>query len=268
MHSSSALFESYISTAISVISIYDETIPLPHFLKQFYKQNKKYGSRDRKIITELIFGYYRMGKTNLFTIREQCIVGSYLSNSSIYTYYYPEWPSENRLDYIKNSFINFNLQSLGQYLPVLSEGIVQENYFLSLLQKPSTFIRIRKNKKIIINSLNEKEIQHTFINDSTIAFPQKVDLDKLLPDIENYVVQDISSQLVCTHFKPQPNEIWWDACAASGGKSIGLLDTGKKIELYVSDLRASILSNLDTRFKKYGLRYSAKSVLKDRKSVV
>ncbi|HEV7783160.1 MAG TPA: hypothetical protein VGO58_17920, partial [Chitinophagaceae bacterium] len=45
----------------------------------------------------------------------------------------------------------------------------------------------------------------------------------------------------------------WDCCAASGGKSIMAKDVLGDIELFVSDLRESILANLEDRFERAGL---------------
>ncbi|THU32077.1 hypothetical protein FAM09_28030 [Niastella caeni] len=46
----------------------------------------------------------------------------------------------------------------------------------------------------------------------------------------------------------------WDACAASGGKSILAYDIFKHIDLTVSDVRKSILSNLEKRFAAAGIK--------------
>jgi 16S rRNA (cytosine967-C5)-methyltransferase len=46
----------------------------------------------------------------------------------------------------------------------------------------------------------------------------------------------------------------WDACAASGGKSILAFDIFKKIDLTVSDVRQSILFNLEKRFATAGIK--------------
>lgn len=46
----------------------------------------------------------------------------------------------------------------------------------------------------------------------------------------------------------------WDVCAASGGKSILLWDLIGPFDLTVSDSRASILSNLSTRFSEAGIQ--------------
>jgi 16S rRNA (cytosine967-C5)-methyltransferase len=56
--------------------------------------------------------------------------------------------------------------------------------------------------------------------------------------------------------EPVKKEGWiqvWDACAASGGKSIMAKDRLGKINLTVSDIRESILYNLKKRFAEAGI---------------
>ncbi|MCK7557324.1 hypothetical protein MKQ70_20890 [Chitinophaga sedimenti] len=54
--------------------------------------------------------------------------------------------------------------------------------------------------------------------------------------------------------QPVPKSYWWDCCAASGGKSILLKDIQPNVELLVSDVRTSILENLQRRFKEAGIK--------------
>jgi 16S rRNA (cytosine967-C5)-methyltransferase len=79
-------------------------------------------------------------------------------------------------------------------------------------------------------------------------------LDCVLKNPGDYVVQDYNSQQVCTFFKPIANQTWWDCCAASGGKSLALLDIEKNIKLTVSDVRKNILENLRARLKIYNYK--------------
>jgi 16S rRNA (cytosine967-C5)-methyltransferase len=74
------------------------------------------------------------------------------------------------------------------------------------------------------------------------------------------VVQDFNSQQVLNGISNhvaairQPVSVW-DCCAASGGKSILAYDIlNGQIDLTVSDIRESILSNLTNRFETAGIK--------------
>jgi 16S rRNA (cytosine967-C5)-methyltransferase len=79
------------------------------------------------------------------------------------------------------------------------------------------------------------------------------------------IVQDYNSQRTGEFFPPvkhEPKETVWDCCAASGGKSIMLYDRYPYADLWVSDIRESILANLRQRFREAGIR-SYKSFIAD-----
>ncbi|MBS1765173.1 MAG: hypothetical protein JSS90_09425, partial [Bacteroidetes bacterium] len=42
-----------------IIAGFDFSVPLHHYLKNYFRQNKQLGSRDRKIISSGCFAYYR-----------------------------------------------------------------------------------------------------------------------------------------------------------------------------------------------------------------
>ena len=73
-------------------------------------------------------------------------------------------------------------------------------------------------------------------------------------------MQDRSSQRSLDGLHVPVGQSWWDCCAASGGKSLLLLDEYPVSELLVSDSRLSILRNLDARFEqaKVSLPYRKK----------
>ena len=60
---------------------------------------------------------------------------------------------------------------------------------------------------------------------------------------------------------PRRWDAWWDACAASGGKSLMLHEQEPDIKLVVSDIRESMLANLDERFQRSGLHKYQKKLL-------
>ena len=94
------------------------------------------------------------------------------------------------------------------------------------------------------------------------TLPNGTRLENVIPNppAGGYEVQDRSSQQTAKYFEPQKWEYWWDACAASGGKSLLLYDLEPTVKLMVSDIRESILSNLDERFQQAGLmKYQSKT---------
>jgi 16S rRNA (cytosine967-C5)-methyltransferase len=73
------------------------------------------------------------------------------------------------------------------------------------------------------------------------------------------VIQDFNSQAIGELLKlvptsmEQPIQVW-DACAASGGKTILMFDTMSNIRMHLSDIRESILYNADKRLQEAGIR--------------
>lgn len=160
--------------------------------------------------------------------------------------------TNEKIDFLSNEGIHFDLYKLLDFEATLSEGINFENWLSGLLSKPSLFIRIRKNKTQIEKILNEKNISFQWVDDNCIALPNSTAIDQILPE-SSYVVQDASSQKTKSFFNPKPSEQWWDCCSGAGGKSLLLKDLEPSIKLTVSDKRSSILHNLKERFKLYSL---------------
>jgi 16S rRNA (cytosine967-C5)-methyltransferase len=78
--------------------------------------------------------------------------------------------------------------------------------------------------------------------------------DLFTPDKE-VVIQDYSSQRIASFLQISPHPLsFWDACAASGGKSILAYDLYPQLQITVSDIRESILQNLQHRFTRAGIK--------------
>ncbi len=52
---------SHLDTAKALITSYRHTEPLRAYLTNFFRQTKKYGSRDRRLISSLCYNYFRLG---------------------------------------------------------------------------------------------------------------------------------------------------------------------------------------------------------------
>ena len=228
----------------SIISSYDGTVPLVHFLKNYYRQYPKLGSRDRKMLSEMAYSWNRCSKALdiTLTLKEKIAACLQLCHTD-----------NTRLLQLTEGFSmthDIQLHNLFPYELQLSGGITKEDWLRSMLTQPSLFIRIRKSKSKLLDILEEQEIPYEPITDSCLALPNGTPVDKWLPPYA-YVVQDASSQKTGEYFTALPYEKWWDACSGAGGKSLLLKDKEPLVDLTVSDTRKSILNNLKERFRTY-----------------
>lgn len=59
---SQKIFDAALRTIHQLIDGYDGNVPLVRYLKDNFRSNRKYGSRDRKLYTAWVFCWYRFGK--------------------------------------------------------------------------------------------------------------------------------------------------------------------------------------------------------------
>lgn len=262
-------WENYLFSAEEIIGSYDGSLPLHHYLKGFFKQHPYMGSRDRRQISQLVYAYYRLGhlwKGEKGT-SERILLGTFLCEQQpgeLLQFFRPELNEKTGLN------IADKLQLLGArelikifpFMNELSPGINSTAFIHSFFIQPQLFIRTRNNRQLAITRLLDKaDITYEVIGDDTIALPNSTKIDTIITDKGWYEIQDASSQQVGKLFTPEAGEHWWDCCAASGGKSLLLLDKQPGIKLMVSDVRISILQNLHQRFKEAGIRHYESIVL-------
>ncbi|HOZ52076.1 MAG TPA: hypothetical protein PLU17_09475 [Chitinophagaceae bacterium] len=248
--------ESYFQTASHLFDQYELQMPLHLFLKEYFRNNKKFGSRDRKYIAELVYGIYRLGVSNQhLRVRDRLTLGSFLSNRLPILFFQkvnPLLASNYQLSFEEKKAFLISEFDCNFDLPFkLSEGISEDDFLRHLYSQPKVFIRIRQNKPKIEEALLKHKIEFTKVNDTCFSFDSNTKLTEIL-DLQDFVIQDYASQQVGAYLTPQNKERWWDCCAASGGKSIMLLDKNRNIELVATDIRDSILKNLHERMGIYG----------------
>jgi 16S rRNA (cytosine967-C5)-methyltransferase len=161
-----------------------------------------------------------------------------------------------KVKFLRLKYPDFSIASVFQFGDFISEKLHINRYTEQLLQQPPVWLRIRRGfKEQVTAEFRASEITFTESNSSALALAidQGVKLQEL-KSFQNglFEIQDISSQLCGNYFKPTAGEKWYDCCAASGGKSLLLLDQCKDIQLTVSDSRSSSLKNLYERFAKSG----------------
>lgn len=262
-----SIYQHYLETATDLIQGYKADYPFHLYLKHFFSNHRKYGSRDRKLITSLCFNYFRLGHAfRTMPVRERIVAAYFVINAEASGFLEAVDSSLNEHSALstphKLKLLDVSSQA-GDIFPfpwLLSEKLNAENYSNSMLQQPDVFLRARPKleKKVeeMLSSLGWKytrESHNCFRVESGLPVEKHFQLNKQL------VVQDLNSQRIGALLKDvflkhqfNPKQVW-DCCAASGGKSIMLHDVFNGISITVSDIRQSILKNLETRFREAGI---------------
>ena len=253
-------FYSYLNSAKAILDEYDGSIPFATWLKQYFKSHKKFGSRDRKIVGDLCYSYFRLGK--LFvekSIEERLLTAQFLchDDSEVVRQLKPEWSEQLAMPQLKKlNFLQTNAQLIFPFLEELSTEINKVEFAQSHLIQPDLFLRIRPgHRKIVVEKLQQASVPFT-LEDDCVRIANASRIEGILEIDKEVVVQDKSSQKVLDpllKFWQQSSFTNWDCCAASGGKTILLHDYYPKAKLTVSDIRESILHNLNNRFSRAGI---------------
>lgn len=256
---------SYINSAKEILASYVGDIPFAAWLKTFFKEHKKFGSRDRKIVSDLCFCYFRLGQSFAsYSIEEKLLIGQLLCHSNenlILSELKPEWtslisrPISSKLDFLNESS---QLDIIFPFRAHLSDTISATAFNTSMLVQPDLFIRIRPGKRaMVLKKLTTSGISYHEESENCLRFPNATKIEEVLQLDREVVIQDLNSQKV---LDPLNNIIdvksgfsLWDCCAASGGKSILATDRLGPIKLNVSDVRTSIIHNLKKRFEQAGI---------------
>ena len=267
--------QAYLSAAEEILKQYRGEEPFHFFLKRYFGENKKFGSRDRRYITHLCYCFFRLGKSlSEISIPEKLILGLFLCDNkkSILLQKLDSPLNEevennldNKLQKIKKGY-NFRQEDIFCFGDHVSD-VIELNYFLrSFLIQPLVFLRIRPgNEKEVRKKLTNASIPYQLINDHCLAVEPATKLDAILEINKEVVIQDKSSQQVLKslieHAAKKHIKTAWDCCAASGGKSILLKDQFPDVQLIVSDIREPILINLKKRLEEAGIRDYKKMVV-------
>lgn len=255
-----------------LLSEYPEDTPLNKFLPGFYRQNKQMGSTDRKVASRLIYNYFRLGNALAnHPPEERLIVAEFLCNTQVNSFiqhFKPEWALcidfsvDQKLQMIKTAYPDFKLEDVFPWADQLSADIDQQAFLKSFFTQPDLFVRVRHGfESQVKQALTKANVAFKDEGNNCYSLPNGTKLEGIFADEHWVEVQDYSSQQTARYFRPEKWDNWWDACAASGGKSLLLHNLQPEIKLVVSDIRESVLANLDERFQQAGLRKYQKKIL-------
>ncbi len=244
--------------------------PFSRFLSRFFKENRQMGSGDRRAATHLSYHLFRLGDAAADTPRRDRMAMAELlctPGGEWLALLKPEWAFladrslEERIAFLEKH-TDFRLQDVFPLHREVSPAIDTPAFIRSFFVQPQLFIRIHTGKeKAVTSLLDDAGISYKTFTRQTLALENGAPLDQVKKLRGLYEVQDLSSQQTVSFFCARAGESWWDACAASGGKSILLKQTEPAVNLLVSDIRQSILRNLDERFEMAGIRHYRRKII-------
>jgi 16S rRNA (cytosine967-C5)-methyltransferase len=267
-------YDNQLRYAIQIIETFNGKMPLHNWLKDFFKQHKQMGSKDRKQASEMVYCFYRLGHAiKKSSVTERILTGMFLCNHSsneILQYFKPLWNEQigltlrEKISVISEhaEFKEANwLEKIFPWPDQVSDGIDHISFCSSFLQQQDLFIRLRPGfESEVKKKLDRHSVSYREINSSCLAFANTTKLDELIAFNKEAVIQDLNSQKTDSffetpyHLSSSETIKAWDCCAGSGGKSIMLHDLYPEINITVSDIRESILLNLKKRFKEAGIK--------------
>ncbi|HEY4207674.1 MAG TPA: Fmu (Sun) domain-containing protein [Puia sp.] len=253
-------FDNQLRYARTIIDSYQGEMPLHVWLKDFFRQHRQMGSRDRKTVAGLVYGFYRLGHSaREMGLEDRMLLGVFLTNhgpGELLEYFRPEWnkqverPLEEKIALVEG----FDPDDIFPWKQELSETVDHHAFCLSFLRQPDLFLRIRPGYKEQVL----QQLTYELIPPFTLRLPNGTKVEELFTPDKEVVIQDLNSQRVGEFLRGEgagtaPGK-FWDACAASGGKALLLHDLYPDVEITVSDIRESILRNLQQRFHRAGVK--------------
>ncbi|NML22805.1 Fmu (Sun) domain-containing protein [Pseudoflavitalea sp. G-6-1-2] len=262
---------SHIQSAKQIIEGYNGKEPFHRYIRSFFAQHKKYGSRDRRQISGLCYAYWRLGAAlDGLSVEDRILAGHFLCTTGdtdpVLENIKPEWNAALKTGLAeKFTLITGDQQAYEKELPKVfswleecSIDIDRKAFADSFFIQPDLFLRLRPGKeKQVKDKLSKAGVSFHEITAGSLSMPNSTKIDELITLNTEAVVQDLSSQQVGELMELMQSTATtirlWDCCAGSGGKTILASDKFKKLSITVSDKREQILTNLNKRFREAGI---------------
>jgi len=250
--------------------------PVDNCLTRYFRTHKFLGSRDRRLISSIIFGYYRwygwlrILVPDLINIKKTLLLAYILENNQSNDFI-KFWCTETILDFEPPQSFNEQPETalleklkyiqlfdpdiqLNHLLPDFTPQWIQDK--LAYLQKrPHLWLRsIYSDAYQSLSFLREKEIPYRIHTQQSSAIEvfNSFNINECASFKKGELeIQDISSQMIGLICSPKPDDVWWDVCAGSGGKSLHLsaLMNGS-VPVYATEIRKSAFKALKKRVQK------------------
>jgi len=225
-----------LAVVADILSNYQYDQPFQYYFTNLCKQNRSWGSKDRKIYKNLCFAYFRMG----YALNAETDIQNKINKAVSISDGSTEFPEADEIFPFKSEvspLLNFDKWVRGLQF-----------------QKPLYLVLRRGSETLVYNFLKQNQIPFEQVTE----FSLKLEADSKC----NHVLErgwawtmDYASQKVADCVEIDEDDVIWDACSGAGGKSIYISNKFiKPFHLTCSDKRFTILENLKARFKTLGLK--------------
>lgn len=226
---------------------------LDRWLVNRLKQDKRYGSKDRRFYADAVFGIMRQ-----------------VQSLSEFAHLSPDeaWTKVRLTDahsLFEKLDDNQGSSALSQwFLPYLEKRILKSAW---TAEQTDAFLKSQLNRAPLwlrLNQSTKKSRFESILNDLGVPFESfgnsyKILVEKNLSQTAIFEeglaeVQDYGSQLLGLEIPVRPGNSLWDACAGGGGKSIQLASMHPDAQIFASDVRSYKSAEVERRAVKAKLR--------------
>lgn len=194
---------SHLNTAADILILYNGEEPFHLFLKNYFRERKKYGSRDRKEIAELCYCFFRAGRAFPdMELKERILSSMFICSAEagqILQIIKPEWNQLiNESAAVKIKHISHgSIEELFPWKNKLSDDVDAEKFIESLFIQPDVFIRVRPGfESVVETKINASDQNFKKLSAQCYAFPPTTKIESFLAINREVVVQDYNSQRI------------------------------------------------------------------------
>ena len=249
----------FYKNAADLLCGYDGGMPFHLYLKEKFKENKNWGSKDRKRYRACCYHFWRNAvgvSRNTATEILEYLQHHFPAPDPTTTANHPaDAGSKLNPSPIQTLETQANPQPYAKFDGYLSSHLTPQILTPWFQNEPCVWIRPLNNKQPqVVKWLQQQQIEIILQHESALAVSAQADLQPITQQGIAYI-QDIGSQMAMD-WRDLPLQALcsgdhrlWDSCAGSGGKSITLLQNCEKVNVQCSDVRQNILENLQKRFQ-------------------
>ncbi|MBK8845090.1 MAG: methyltransferase domain-containing protein [Bacteroidetes bacterium] len=253
------IYPGHITTVTKLYQQFDGKSAASLFLKNYFRQHRSHGSRDRRIITEGFFSLLRIG--NAFAKRDFLFRHMAASALTVNEQWQTYWKQHHHEAFaaVESELVYFDAERIFPCAEHISSTVDKVAFIKSHLHENDIFLRVNNSyQKKVQQYLTQQQIPYEVIPKSnSIRIQRHADLmSSRCYQAGAFEVQDLMSQACMEQIEVLDNETWLDACAGSGGKTLALMDRVvhlglKNVTITVNDVRPAIIKSAQSRLAKY-----------------